>query len=72
VNKSKVHRKDAKVQRNRKVNTLFAKALFASPLPLCASAVGFKAFCHKLSNIRPLINALICMADLSALPLVDA
>jgi hypothetical protein len=40
VNKSKIHRKDAKVQRNRKVNTLFAKAFFALPLPLCASAVG--------------------------------
>jgi hypothetical protein len=50
VKKSKIHRKDAKVKRNRKVNTLFAKEFFASPLPLCASAVGFKAFFHKLSD----------------------
>jgi len=49
VNNSKIHRKDAKVQRKRKVNTLLAKAFFASPLPLCASAVGVKAFFHKLS-----------------------
>jgi hypothetical protein len=36
VKKSKIHRKDAKVQRNRKVKTLFEIAFFASPLPrLC-------------------------------------
>jgi hypothetical protein len=50
VKKSKIHRKDAKVQRNRKVKTLFEKALFASPLLFCASAVGVKAFFHKLSG----------------------
>jgi hypothetical protein len=51
VKKSKINRKDAKVQRNRKVNTLFARAFFASPLPLCASSVGVKAFFHKLSGL---------------------